>query len=131
MRFFDCNATRTDARQSSNPCIVRFDIVRAKNQGDVEKDLQRFYQAEVLVPYRTIVFPKKPVARFNVVKAVHQLRNSSQADVLVPTSLQENLIVSPDESKAHTSQCDVSADGVRENVESAVNSKRTVQMEVA
>ena len=50
VRFFDCNATRADARHSNNPSIVRFDVVRAKRQGDVEKDLQRFYQAEVLIP---------------------------------------------------------------------------------
>src|SRR6478672_415588 len=63
VRFFDSNATRSDARQSTNPSIVRFDVVRAKSQGDVEKSLQRFYQAEVLVPSpippHLIVFPKK------------------------------------------------------------------------
>src|SRR6478672_9793977 len=63
VRFFDSNATRGDARQSTNPSIVRFDVVRAKSQGDVEKSLQRFYQAEVLVPSpippHLIVFPKK------------------------------------------------------------------------
>ncbi len=65
MRFFDCNATRGDARQSSNPSIVHFDVVRAKKQEDVEKGLQKFYQAEVLVPSpippHLIDFPKKPV----------------------------------------------------------------------
>ena len=57
----------TDARKSSNPSIVRFDVVRAKKQSDVEKALQRFYQPEVLVPSpippHLIVFPKKPVVQ--------------------------------------------------------------------
>ena len=92
VRFFDCNATRADARQSSNPSIVRFDVVRAKRQGDVEKDLQRFYQAEVLVPSpilpHLIVFPKKPVEKMKVVKTRAH-----------------------DECKAKTNpKCDVSAD---------------------
>ena len=78
-RFCDCNATRGDARQSSNPSIVRFDVVRAKNQGDVEKELQRFYQAEVLVPSpippHLILIPNKPVAQF--VKPVKQVGSGS------------------------------------------------------
>jgi hypothetical protein len=44
---------------------VHFDVVRAKKQEDVEKGLQKFYQAEVLVPSpippHLIDFPKKPV----------------------------------------------------------------------
>ena len=51
---------------------MRFDVVRAKKQGDVEKDLQRFYQAGVLVPSpilpHLIMFPKKTVAQMKVVK---------------------------------------------------------------
>ena len=47
--FFDCNATRQDARQSKNPNIVRFDVVKAKSDYAGVKPLQRFYQAEVLV----------------------------------------------------------------------------------
>ena len=50
VRFTDCNATRTDARHSSNPSIVHFDVVRARSMFDVALDLQKFYQAEVLVP---------------------------------------------------------------------------------
>ncbi len=49
VRFSDCNATRADARQSTNPSIVRFDVVKSKKQADVCKDLQKFYQAEVFV----------------------------------------------------------------------------------
>ena len=45
----DCNAIRADARHSTNPSIVRFDVVREKTVFDVAGDLQRFYQAEVLV----------------------------------------------------------------------------------
>ena len=107
VRFFDCNATRTDARQSTNPSIVRFDVVRAKKQGDVEKVLQRFYQAEVLVPSpilpHLIVFPKKPVAQHKKVAkaAIHK-------------------------SKADAPRRDVSAGGIRENVENAVNKARSV-----
>ena len=55
---------------------MRFDVVRAKRQGDVEKDLQRFYQAEVLVPSpilpHLIVFPKKPVTDLKVPKVDHE-----------------------------------------------------------
>ena len=59
--FFDCNATRRDAVQSSSPSAVRFDVVKAANQFAVTAELRRFYQAEVLVPSpvpaHLIVFP--------------------------------------------------------------------------
>ena len=65
VRFTDCNATRIDARHSTNPSIVRFDVVRARSMFDVALDLQRFYQAEVLVPSplprHLIIIPSKPV----------------------------------------------------------------------
>jgi len=48
--FFDCNPTRNDAVQSCSPSVVHFDIVKAENQFGVAPELQRFYQAEVLVP---------------------------------------------------------------------------------
>ena len=48
--FFDCNATRRDAVQSSSPNVVRFDVVKAANQFRITAELRRFYQAEVLVP---------------------------------------------------------------------------------
>jgi hypothetical protein len=61
---------------------VHFDVVRAKKQGDVKKALQRFYQAEVLVPSpippHLIVFPSKPVALFMVPAS------SQQAEVSMP-----------------------------------------------
>jgi len=108
VRFFDCNATRADARQSTNPSIVRFDVVRAKKQGDVEKDLQRFYQAEVLVPSpippHLIMFPKKTAAQM---KAVKTRANDECTDKAAP-------------------RCEVSADSIRENVENAVNKARSV-----
>ena len=111
VRFFDCNATRADARQSTNPSIVRFDVVRAKRKGDVEKDLERFYQAEVLVPSpilpHLIVFPKKTVKQMKVVKTRAH-----------------------DECKAEAApRRDVSADSVRENAEKAVNKARSVSGE--
>ena len=63
VRFADCNATRLDARQSTNPSIVRFDVAKKKSQFDVAPALQRFYQAEVLVPSpippHLIDFPSK------------------------------------------------------------------------
>jgi hypothetical protein len=31
VRFTDCNAIRADARHSTNPSIVRFDVVRANS----------------------------------------------------------------------------------------------------
>ena len=59
--FFDCNATRRDAVQSSSPNVVRFDVVKAVNQFRITAELRRFYQAEVLVPSpvpaNLIVFP--------------------------------------------------------------------------
>ena len=48
--FFDCNATRRDAVQSSSPDVVRFDVVKAANQFAVAAESRRFYQAEVFVP---------------------------------------------------------------------------------
>ena len=39
VRFADCNATRMDARQSTNPSIVRFDVVKKKSQFDVTSAL--------------------------------------------------------------------------------------------
>ena len=60
--FSDCNATRSDAVCSNNPKIVHFDVVKAKSQFDVDPELKRFYQAEVLVlspiPPHLIVFPE-------------------------------------------------------------------------
>ena len=50
VQFSDSNANRLDARLSTNPSIVRFDVVNAKSAYDVEPELRRFYQAEILVP---------------------------------------------------------------------------------
>src|SRR6476469_9063304 len=65
VRFTDCNATRIDARHSTNPSIVRFDVVKAANVMRVAPVLQRFCQAEVLVPSpvpsHLIKIPLKPV----------------------------------------------------------------------
>jgi hypothetical protein len=65
VQFTDSNATRIDARHSTNPSIVRFDVVKAKTAFDVAPDLRRFYQAEVLVPSplprHLIIIPSKPV----------------------------------------------------------------------
>jgi hypothetical protein len=59
--FSDCYASRHDAIQSCSPNVVRFDIVKAPNQFGIVAKLQRFYQAEVLVPSpvppNLIVFP--------------------------------------------------------------------------
>ena len=55
--FSDCNATRLDARISKH--------LTKKSHFDVIKELQRFYQAEVLIPSpippHLIKFPSKPV----------------------------------------------------------------------
>ena len=48
--FTDCNATRRGAKKSSSPEVVRFDVVKAKDQFAVPTELKHFYQAEVLVP---------------------------------------------------------------------------------
>jgi hypothetical protein len=65
VKFSDCNANRVDARVSTNPNIVRFDVVKAPTVFDVAADLRQFYQAEVLVPSplprHLIVIPSKPV----------------------------------------------------------------------
>ena len=65
--FFDCNATRHDAVESSSPNVVRFDIVKAANQFGVATELRHFYQAEILVPSPVppdlIVFPVEPSVR--------------------------------------------------------------------
>ena len=59
--FFDCNATRRDAVQSSSPDVVHFEVVKAANQFAVAAELRRFYRAEILapspVPAHLIVFP--------------------------------------------------------------------------
>ena len=61
--FSDWNATRHDATIADKPDIVRLEIVKAKKVFDVPDTLQRFYQAEVLVPSpvppHLIVFPKQ------------------------------------------------------------------------
>ena len=61
--FSDCNATRHDATIADHPGLVRFEIVKAKKVFDVPEALQRFYQAEVLVPSpippHLIIFPSK------------------------------------------------------------------------
>ena len=46
VQFTDSNAT---PRHSTNPNIVRFDVVKAKTLYDVAPELRRFYQAEILV----------------------------------------------------------------------------------
>ena len=48
--FSDCNSARTDAVHSVSPKIVRFDLVKQKDQFVVAPELRKFYQAEVLVP---------------------------------------------------------------------------------
>jgi len=48
--FSDCNATRKDAVTSPNPNVVRFDLVKARNQFAVPVEVRHFYQAELLVP---------------------------------------------------------------------------------
>ena len=59
--FADCNATRRDVITSTSPDVIRFEVVKAATQFDVEKELARFYQAEVLVPSpvppELIIFP--------------------------------------------------------------------------
>ncbi len=87
VRFSDCNATRGDARQSTNPSIVRFDVVKSKKQADVCKDLQKFYQAEVLVPSPIpphLIIQSKPVKvwkKENVPKqAKSEVKYSEPAD---------------------------------------------------
>ena len=52
--FFDCNATRRDAVQSSSPNVVRFDVVKAVNQFRITAEQRRFYRAEVLVPSQSL-----------------------------------------------------------------------------
>ena len=58
-------------------------VVRAKSQGDVEKSLQRFYQAEVLVPSpippHLIVFPKKSLKLTRKRDQVKRRGSASQA----------------------------------------------------
>ena len=60
--FFDCNATRHDAVQSTSPTVVHFDVVKAENHFALAPEQVHFYQAEVLVPSplppHLIVFPE-------------------------------------------------------------------------
>ena len=64
MLFSDCNATRSDAKVSDNPDIVRFEITKAEKVFSVPELLRHYYQAEVLVPSplppHLIIFPRKP-----------------------------------------------------------------------
>src|SRR6185437_9459858 len=62
--FCDQNAARRGAVTSISPemlQMIRFDVVKAKNQFAVHHSLKRYYQAEVLVPSpvppHLIVFP--------------------------------------------------------------------------
>ena len=45
MLFSDSNATRSDAKISDNPDIVRFEIVKAEKVFFVPELLRRYYQA--------------------------------------------------------------------------------------
>ena len=122
VRFSDCNATRVDARHSSSPNIVHFDVVRAKRQGDVAKTLKRFYQAEVLVPSpippHLTVFPNKPVAQFM------KRASLQKTEVAMSPAPYQNALA--EENKAHAPECGGSADGLSENVENAANMARSV-----
>jgi hypothetical protein len=44
------NAAAKAAKASTNPLVVRFDVVKARSQRDVTESERRFYQGEVLVP---------------------------------------------------------------------------------
>jgi len=81
VRFADCNAVRSDARQSTNPSIVRFDVVKKKSQFEVVPALQKFYQAEVLVPSpippHLIDFPSKPIKLPNKKKGTSLKTNAT------------------------------------------------------
>ncbi len=131
VRFFDSNATRADARQSINPSIVRFDVVRAKKQGDVDPSLQRFYQAEVLVPSpippHLIVFPKKPVERFVRVSKHSGVASDLQQE-RVPSAPYQSVL--SEERKDRAPGCNVSAGDRSDNVESTANQASSIGGEV-
>jgi len=62
--FYDSNATRSGAKRSTNPEIIRFDVVKAKSHFDVPEELRKFFQAEVLVPSPVpphLIIAAKPV----------------------------------------------------------------------
>ena len=123
MLFFECNATRHDAVQSSSPNVVRFDIVKAANQFRVSEDLRRFYQAEVLVPSPVpadlIVFPaddaklsagkkelKPKVSEIEKAESCKTRRSSMSSSISLsssPTSSSTASIVSLAEGEAATS----------------------------
>jgi hypothetical protein len=81
--FSDCNATRTDAVRSSNPKVIRYDIVQQKDQFAVAPELKKFYQAEVLVPSpippHLIVFPQEALPA----STVPQGKNGKDVPVLL------------------------------------------------
>ena len=88
--FFDRNATKTGAVKSGSADVIRFDVVKAKNQFAVDRSLKHFYQAEVLVPSpvppELIVFPdtnSKPRVSGSVTKCEP------------PPSLQMNTVSQP------------------------------------
>ena len=55
--FSDCNATRTDAVRSSNPKVIRYDIVQQKDQFAVALELTK---SSCPHPFRhLIVFPQE------------------------------------------------------------------------
>lgn len=48
--FCEINAATKAAKASSNPGVIRFEVVKACSQRDVDQSLRPFYQGEVLVP---------------------------------------------------------------------------------
>jgi hypothetical protein len=50
--FCDHNAASNDAVVTTDPRVIRFDVVKKEDHFKVDKPLQKFYQGEVLVPSR-------------------------------------------------------------------------------
>jgi hypothetical protein len=48
--FCEINAAAKAAKASANPAVIRFEVVKACSQRDVDQSLRPFYQGEVLVP---------------------------------------------------------------------------------
>jgi hypothetical protein len=48
--FCDHNAASNDAVVTTDPRVIRFDVVKKEDHFKVDKSLQKFYQGEVLVP---------------------------------------------------------------------------------
>ena len=101
--FFDSNAVRVGAIQSTSPEIVHFDVVTAPSHYAVEEKMRAYYQAEVLVPSpvppHLILFPGD--------QAYGRARSRRVRAPVLPPTVDESIAVGPPPLHSKSSQSKV------------------------